>query len=156
MTGQVSLRPETPDDDSFVRGLLADMKAAEFAPLGLPADALAHLVEGQVAVYRHGHAAQFPDARHLVIATPEHDRAGYLAVIRRSDALHLTQFLVDPALRGLGIGTATLTTLLGEARSQGLPLRLSVNPWNPARRLYERMGLAVVGESPVCLTMETA
>lgn len=154
MVGDVHLRPETPDDDAFVRGLLAEMKAAEFAPLALPAEALAQLVESQVTIYRHGHAAQFPDARHLVIATPDHGRAGYLAVVHRSDALHLTQFLVASTLHGRGIGTATLITLLGEAQSAGLPLRLSVAPWNPARRLYERMGLSVVGTSPVALAME--
>lgn len=156
MVGNVHLRPETPDDDTFVRGLLAELKAAEFAPLALPAEALAQLVESQVAIYRHGHAIQFPDARHQVITTQDYGRAGYLAMVHHGDALHLTQFLVASALRGRGIGTATLATLLGTARSDGLRLRLSVNPWNPARRLYERMGLSVVGESPVALTMATA
>ena len=48
---------------------------------------------------------------------------------------------VDPACRGLGIGTALLEALRDRARSEGVSaLSLSVEEDNPALRLYERLG----------------
>ena len=60
------LRFETPADAAFVRALLADMKAAEFAPMGMPPEQLAPLIEMQVGVFRAGLDADFPDARRQV------------------------------------------------------------------------------------------
>jgi GNAT superfamily N-acetyltransferase len=46
-----------------------------------------------------------------------------------------------PDARGRGIGTLLLTTAVNEARRRGHPgLSLSVDPRNPAQRLYRRMG----------------
>jgi ribosomal protein S18 acetylase RimI-like enzyme len=52
--------------------------------------------------------------------------------------------------RGLGIGSALLTALMDEARSAGITrLALSVDPDNPAVRLYRRLGFREVGrEAP--------
>ncbi len=48
---------------------------------------------------------------------------------------------VVPDRRGRGVGGALLDTLLGAAKSQGFDaLSLSVEPGNPAARLYERKG----------------
>ena len=48
---------------------------------------------------------------------------------------------VMPDARGRGIGEALLTALLGVARESGFErVALSVDPANPARRLYERCG----------------
>jgi ribosomal protein S18 acetylase RimI-like enzyme len=56
--------------------------------------------------------------------------------------------------RGRGIGTRLLQTLVAHARSQNLPaLSLSVEPDNPARTLYERLGFVKVGEEGGSWTM---
>ncbi|MBA4114850.1 MAG: GNAT family N-acetyltransferase [Rubrobacter sp.] len=48
---------------------------------------------------------------------------------------------VAPGWRGRGVGGTLLDTLLGTAKSQGFDaLSLSVEPDNPAARLYERKG----------------
>ncbi len=51
---------------------------------------------------------------------------------------------VAPAAIGQGIGGALLGALLAQARSQYPAIALSVREHNPARRLYERHGFAVV------------
>lgn len=58
-----------------------------------------------------------------------------------------------PAYRGQGIGTALLTNLIAQARGRYAALSLSVDPQNPAMRLYERLGFVVVGASGTSLTM---
>ncbi len=61
--------------------------------------------------------------------------------------------LVEDA-RGHGIGTALLEALTAKARHAGFrALSLSVQPENPARRLYERLGWMRVGRSEDAWTM---
>ncbi len=59
-----------------------------------------------------------------------------------------------PEYRGMGIGTALLTGLLETARDQFAAVSLSVDPRNPAKRLYERLGFRVVGQDGTSLTMK--
>ena len=60
--------------------------------------------------------------------------------------------------RGRGTGTVLVAGLAQVARQQGLPgMSLSVEPDNPARRLYERLGFRDVGTtSTMCLRIPSA
>jgi GNAT superfamily N-acetyltransferase len=61
---------------------------------------------------------------------------------------------VVPSQRGHGVGDELLQALLQKARSGGYDrLSLSVEPGNPARKLYERHGFRVVEEGPDAWTM---
>ena len=58
-----------------------------------------------------------------------------------------------PALRGGGIGTALMHALLAHADTLGLPVTLHVEPFNPALRLYTRLGFVAVEERGLYLFM---
>ena len=61
---------------------------------------------------------------------------------------------VVPSKRGHGIGDELLTALVESARKGGYErLSLSVEPGNPARKLYERHGFEVVDEGAEAWTM---
>jgi ribosomal protein S18 acetylase RimI-like enzyme len=61
---------------------------------------------------------------------------------------------VVPDLRGVGIGESLLQGLINVARSRGVrQLSLSVEPDNPAKRLYARMGFTPVGGGEGAVTM---
>lgn len=61
---------------------------------------------------------------------------------------------VQPHARGAGIATGLLSRLLEHPRTRRLPgVSLSVDPDNPARRLYERLGFVKVGEVESSWTM---
>ena len=61
---------------------------------------------------------------------------------------------VVPSKRGHGIGDELLQALLEKAKAGGFArLSLSVEPGNPARKLYERHGFAVVDEGAEAWTM---
>jgi ribosomal protein S18 acetylase RimI-like enzyme len=61
---------------------------------------------------------------------------------------------VVPSKRGHGIGDELLDSLLEKARAAGYKrISLSVEPGNPARKLYERHGFEVVDEGDDAWTM---
>lgn len=61
---------------------------------------------------------------------------------------------VVPSKRGHGIGDELLQALLDKAKAAGYDsLSLSVEPGNPARKLYERHGFDVVDEGDEAWTM---
>ena len=61
---------------------------------------------------------------------------------------------VVPSRRGKGYGEELLTALLEQAKCDGFEqISLSVEPDNPALRLYERHGFEKVGESGGSWTM---
>jgi ribosomal protein S18 acetylase RimI-like enzyme len=49
--------------------------------------------------------------------------------------------------RGLGVGTRIITDLIAEAKDNGACVVLSVLKVNPAKRLYDRLGLCVISET---------
>ena len=72
------------------------------------------------------------------------DEPGYGFVDEETPELTIA---VVPSRRGKGIGEQLLTELLEQARGEGYErISLSVEPDNPALRLYEQHGFAKVGE----------
>jgi [ribosomal protein S18]-alanine N-acetyltransferase len=72
------------------------------------------------------------------------DEPGYGFVDEQTPELTIA---VVPSRRGKGLGEQLLSELLGEARREGYrQVSLSVEPDNPAIRLYEQHGFTKVGE----------
>jgi ribosomal protein S18 acetylase RimI-like enzyme len=79
------------------------------------------------------------------------EEPGYGFVDERTPELAIA---VVPSKRGHGVGDEMLKELLGKAREAGYErLSLSVEPGNPARKLYERHGFEVVDEGADAWTM---
>ena len=79
------------------------------------------------------------------------DEPGYGFVDEQTPELAIA---VVPSKRGHGIGDELLKALIGKAAAAGYGrLSLSVEPGNPARKLYERHGFSVVDEGAEAWTM---
>jgi len=61
-----------------------------------------------------------------------------------------------PAQRGQGIGSSLLAAVVAEADAEVLPVRLHVEPWSPAKRLYERLGFRTLQVNGIYELMERA
>jgi ribosomal protein S18 acetylase RimI-like enzyme len=94
----------------------------------------------------------FPD-KLQIIRLGQRD-AGLLEVERGNQGLYLRRIEITPEFQGLGLGTVILRDLIAEARQRRAPLRLQALKVNPARRLYERLGLRVVGETATHVRMQ--
>jgi ribosomal protein S18 acetylase RimI-like enzyme len=140
-----TLRPATAEDFPFLYDLhVATMK-----------DYVAQTWGWDEAAQREMFAARFHPARSQVIVANGRD-VGVLAVEHRPDDWFLANFEIAPVAQGQGLGATIIRDLLATAARDGLPARLQVLKVNPARRLYERLGFAITGETPTHYLMSTA
>ncbi|WP_077045221.1 N-acetyltransferase [Pseudomonas sp. KK4] len=82
-------------------------------------------------------------------------RVGFVSLSRDSRALYIRELQVAEADRRQGAGSWAIDQVLAIARRERRPaLRLTVFENNPARALYERKGLQVVGTDACFLMMQ--
>jgi ribosomal protein S18 acetylase RimI-like enzyme len=112
----------------------------------------AELMVWDEARQRAGFAQQWRP-RDVRIIMLEGREVGWLQVSETEAELHLQQLFVAPPYQRRGIGGEVLRRLLHERRGAGKSVVLTVLKNNPARRLYERVGFTVVGETNVKLEM---
>lgn len=72
--------------------------------------------------------------------------AGRLYVHRRATEIRLVDISLMPELRGQGTGTSLLRELMAEAEAAGKPLTIHVEKYNPAMRLYQRLGFKSIAD----------
>ena len=75
--------------------------------------------------------------------------AGRLYVHRRDREIRLMDITLLPEHRGRGLGSQVLAVLLAEAEATGKPLTIHVEKFNPAIRLYRRLGFATIEDRGV-------
>lgn len=91
-------------------------------------------------------ARKFDPSKRQVIQIEDQD-AGVLVLEDRRHDLYICLIEILPRYQGRGVGSTIIINLLDRARKQSKFLTLHVLKSNkPARRLYERLGLVVIGE----------
>ncbi|KJH85734.1 GNAT family acetyltransferase [Pseudomonas fluorescens] len=80
---------------------------------------------------------------------------GFVSLSRDARALYIRELQIDKAFRRQGAGTWAIGQVWAMVAVEHRPaLRLTVFKDNPARELYERMGLRVVGEDECFFRMQ--
>lgn len=130
------MRPAQAADDAFLEALFFERKRLEFCSLGWPEEALTALLASQAALRARAHAG----LESWVLTTAEGEAAGQLVVEVSTGALRVVELVVAERFRGRGLGTAALTELIARADAEARVVRLAVEPNNPARSLYRRLG----------------
>jgi ribosomal protein S18 acetylase RimI-like enzyme len=90
--------------------------------------------------------ANFDPSEYQIIVVNGHD-VGEIILVERETDLYIASVEILPECQGRGIGTAVIKDILAQADRAGLAVALQVLKVNPARRLYERLGFAVIGET---------
>jgi GNAT superfamily N-acetyltransferase len=148
----ISLRPITPEDDSFLAGLYASTRTEELARTNWSDEQKTMFCRMQFAAQTADYRKNYPDASFQII---ERDgvAVGRLLVMRSDEGIHVIDMALLPEHRGAGIGTKFLRELQEEARAAGKKLSIYVERFNPARRLYDRLGFQQVDEKEVYLLL---
>lgn len=136
-TPELSFRPATEADIPSLLALRQQTMTPHLRRAGAPSDDEANLARVN---YRLEDALLVYDGAELV---------GLFKVTRDRDAREwkLVQVQIVPGRQGQGLGGHLVRGLQAEAARAGCAITLEVLKGNPARRLYERCGFAVVGES---------
>ena len=134
-----TIRPETAEDDTFLRRLTIEGRWAEFAPLPLSDAHKRILLEQQHAARQHHYRTYYVGADFSVIEL-DGEPVGRLCLLRGAGDHLLVDIAVLPERSGQGVGGALLESILAEAAALGRSVSLRVEHTNPARRLYERKG----------------
>ena len=81
---------------------------------------------------------------------------GRLYVARWPEEIRIVDIVLMPEHRSAGIGTRFFRELFEEADRSGRKVSIHVEAFNPAKRLYERLGFVQAGDRGVYLLMERA
>jgi ribosomal protein S18 acetylase RimI-like enzyme len=150
---EYGLRPREEADIAFLRELYAATREDELRPLAWPAQQKQAFLFDQFDK-QHAHYLQhYPQARWWVV-THGGVPVGRLYVARTERDLRIMDVTLQGAHRNRGLGTALMRALLEQAQAAGVPASLHVEPFNPALRLYRRLGFVHVETRGVYLFME--
>jgi len=79
---------------------------------------------------------------------------GFIEVIYSRDEIFISELNILPEFQNRGIGSSLIKNLTNMADEDKLNVRMQVLKVNPARRLYERLGFIMYGETNTHYLME--
>jgi ribosomal protein S18 acetylase RimI-like enzyme len=151
----IVLRPITPEDDLFLARLYASTRTEELAQTNWSDEQKAMFCRMQFNAQTADYQKNYPAASFQIIER-NGVAAGRLLVLRSDEAVHVIDISLLPEHRRAGIGAKLLKELQDEARAAGKKLSIHVEQFNPALRLYQRLGFQQIEEKGVYLLMEWA
>ena len=149
------LRPVNSDDAPFLRRLYDSTRIEELSALDWPDDAkemfLAMQFNAQSAHYQS--AYDNPD---FAVVVRDEEPIGRLFLHRGKDEIRIVDISLLPEFRNAGIGSALLGQIFEEADAAGVPVTLHVENFNPALKLYGRLGFRIIGDNGMYHLLERA
>lgn len=149
----VSVRPITPEDIGFLARLYASTREEELAVLAWSDVEKQAFLLMQFNAQHRFYQEQYPQARFEIIMLDQQP-IGRIYLDRRADELRIIDIALLPQHRNAGIGSAFLNAVMADAKRLGLPVRIHVEHFNPALRLYTRLGFRKIGDTGVYFLME--
>lgn len=152
-SGEITLRPASDTDIDFLHRLYASTREDELRQVPWSPEQKAAFVrqqfEAQHAFWRENYTDTSWD---LIVRGGE--PIGRLYVARWPDDIRIVDIALVPEHRGGGLGTRLIRALFAEGDATRRKVSIHVEIFNPARRLYERLGFAQAGDRGVYLLME--
>jgi ribosomal protein S18 acetylase RimI-like enzyme len=142
----VTFRPIRDADLPFLSRVYASTRLEELAPVPWSDAEKAAFLDSQFRA-QHAHYQQHYKTAERLIVLHGGEPIGRLYLDRWMREHRVVDIALLPAHRGQGLGTAIMRDLLDEAAAAGKALSIHVEKFNPAQRLYERLGLVRVGET---------
>jgi len=148
-----SLRSAETSDEPFLFNVYASTRTEELAVVPWSDEQKHAFLEMQFNAQRQSYLEQFPGARYDIILD-EGVPAGRLIVDRAEERILLIDIALLAEHRNKGIGSRFIADLKNEASESGKPLWLDVETFNPAIRLYERLGFRKIDEIGIYWRLE--
>jgi ribosomal protein S18 acetylase RimI-like enzyme len=148
-----TLRPTTDADYEFLCGLYSGTREEELKQTDWTDELKREFCRGQFAAQCDHYAKYYPDASFDVI---ERDGVpvGRLYVYRSDPKdVRIVDISLIPEARGTGLGTELLLEVMRQSEQAGKSVSIHVERFNPALRLYKRLGFEHVDEHGVYYLM---
>ena len=152
--GPVTLRPERPEDASFLYELFRGHTLQGLAAMPVDDAMKELLVRMQFRSQTQAYRDHYPNARFDIL---ESDGVpfGRLIVHEHDDTATFVDFALLPERRGAGLGAAVIARVLAWVAERRAAVRLSILSNNEASlRMTRRIGFVRVGETPPYVEME--
>ncbi len=149
----ISLSPASDHDNPFLFQVYASTRAEEMALVDWTLEQKAAFLQMQFNAQRHHYSVYYPAATYHIIRRDDVP-IGRMIIHRSANEILLMDIALLPTSRNSGIGTRLIRQLQDEAASTGQAVHLHVESFNPARRLYQRLGFYPISESGIYIEME--
>lgn len=150
-----TLRREGDADLPFLIQLFGSTRADEMARVPWTLDEKNAFLIQQFGAQRKHYYHFYPKAAFDVIE--QHGRAvGRLYLHEGPTRVNVMDIALMPGDRGKGVGTALMTAVQAYAAALDKGVILFVEPDNPARKLYTRLGFTVIGQDEINVEMDWA
>jgi ribosomal protein S18 acetylase RimI-like enzyme len=149
----VNFRSELPEDEAFLAKLYATTRAGEMALTGWDAAQQEAFLRQQFQFQTTHDRKHYGDASFQIILRDDAP-IGRLYVHYGAQEIRLMDIALMPEHRGAGLGGSILENLLREAARLGKTVTLHVERFNPALRLYQRLGFRVIEDQQINFYME--
>jgi ribosomal protein S18 acetylase RimI-like enzyme len=149
----VALREETPTDRTLLAELYASTREEELRPVPWDDAQKKAFLREQFELQWDHYRRHYPSAEWLLIMH-RGLAIGRLYVDTGRSEVRLMDIALQAESRNHGIGTAIVSSLVRYADPLRLPVTLHVEPFNPALRIYQRLGFATLETRGIYLFME--
>jgi ribosomal protein S18 acetylase RimI-like enzyme len=139
MQSSLRLRPAREDDRNFLLQVYGSTRAHELASVPWTAEQKAAFVLHQFEAQSSHYHTHYEGAQFLIIEL-EGKAIGRLYIHELPERIHIMDIALLPEARNHGIGRTLLEQLQSQGREQNKKVTIYVEFYNPAKRLYERLG----------------
>lgn len=150
---KLALRPVTAGDTELLFRVYASTRIDELAEVPWDDDAKEGFLRAQFEAQDRWYREHYPEATFEVIVV-DGEPAGRLYLYRGEREIRIVDIALLPEYRGAGAGTMLLRLVLVEADVEGKRVSIHVERFNPALRLYRRLGFSVAEDKGVYLYLE--
>lgn len=146
----ITLRDATADDRELLCAVYSSTRTEELAQVAWSDEQKAAFLRSQFDAQDHHYKTYYPTASFSIVLV-DGVRAGRLYVFRGKEEVRIVDIALLPEFRGKGVGRKLLEDILAEAK---VPVRIHVEKFNPALKLYERLGFRPIEDKGVYLFLE--
>lgn len=151
----LSFRPISESDLTFLQKLYGTTRESELNQTNWSPEQKTAFIAMQFRAQHQHYQQHFGNARFELILKHS-EPIGRLYVDHRVDEIRIIDIALMPEHRGQGLGGCLMRQLLDEAGEKRLPVRIHVEQFNPALKLYERLGFRKLHDEGVYYLMEWA
>jgi len=148
----ISLRPATEADYDFMRLLYHSTRAEEMQHFPFDDAQKKTFLDQQFAAQFEHYAIHYPTC-HRNIIERDAKPIGRLWIDEWPAEIRLVDIALIPECRAGGIGSTLLHEVLARGAAAGKPVTIHVEAFNPALRLYQRLGFEKVDTNGVYFLM---